>query len=230
MFGRKTWSFYQSAEVEVDVVASGGVDVLVPAPEGDEGAALTPSLHRALEVLRTLPVAESKEKWTLICALSPCALSPPLSSQMKFSEFPSYCEREIKLVTDFRLHFIFGKKQNFKEKITFHRKFVLDLWDRPPGHTRFLSVHTDRRRRCPCPPPRGTGGSWRWPCQGGSPVRGAALEIFSSFLCCCSGSSEMEFECVGEWRVHLFICSCIFELCDVLQLKLNSFIHNRFFC
>ena len=62
MFGRNTWSFYQSAEVEVDIVASGGVDVLVPAPEGDEGAALTPSLHRALEVLRTLPVAESKEK------------------------------------------------------------------------------------------------------------------------------------------------------------------------
>ena len=37
------------------------VDIIV-AREGDEGAALTPSLHRALEVLRTLPVAESKEK------------------------------------------------------------------------------------------------------------------------------------------------------------------------
>ena len=39
------------SEVQVDVVASGGVDVLVPAPEGDEGAPLAPPLDGALEVL-----------------------------------------------------------------------------------------------------------------------------------------------------------------------------------
>ena len=33
--------------------------VVVPAPEGGEGAALTPSCHRALEVLRTVPIAGS---------------------------------------------------------------------------------------------------------------------------------------------------------------------------
>ena len=48
------------SEVQVDVVASGGVDVLVPAPEGDEGAPFAPPLDGALEVLWTLSIAVSK--------------------------------------------------------------------------------------------------------------------------------------------------------------------------
>ena len=39
-------------------VAGGGVDILVPALEVDEGAALAPSLYGAEKVLGTFPVAE----------------------------------------------------------------------------------------------------------------------------------------------------------------------------